>query len=187
MLAFLRSYFAGASAWLVVTHSLHSMTLSTGFVAGFQLCFVNIRLHRSRHTVALQRSGQSKLSPTSRPCHAIDVSPLQDGYIMSWYMSYASVLINRYNTYTGECLLTFFDHSGQHRSSSMLRGCDGKSMYSSSLSRSCQPHLFHIYPPLPPDLSNAGIQYKNDPTIFSWELANEPRCQGSGTFSSSNQ
>ncbi|MBH0128819.1 cellulase family glycosylhydrolase [Salinibacterium sp. NK8237] len=27
-----------------------------------------------------------------------------------------------------------------------------------------------------------GIQYKDDPTILAWELANEPSCTGSGTF-----
>ncbi|HYP14026.1 MAG TPA: cellulase family glycosylhydrolase [Bryobacteraceae bacterium] len=27
-----------------------------------------------------------------------------------------------------------------------------------------------------------GIRYKDDPTIMMWELANEPRCKGSGTY-----
>jgi mannan endo-1,4-beta-mannosidase len=27
-----------------------------------------------------------------------------------------------------------------------------------------------------------GIQYKDDPTIMTWELANEPRCKGSGLY-----
>ena len=33
--------------------------------------------------------------------------------------------------------------------------------------------------------SYTNIKYGDDPTIFAWELANEPRCSGSGKFSSS--
>jgi mannan endo-1,4-beta-mannosidase len=31
-----------------------------------------------------------------------------------------------------------------------------------------------------------GLLYKNDPTIFGWELANEPRCAGSNFGASSS-
>jgi len=30
-----------------------------------------------------------------------------------------------------------------------------------------------------------GVKYKDDPTVMTWELANEPRCQGSGAYPNS--
>jgi mannan endo-1,4-beta-mannosidase len=33
----------------------------------------------------------------------------------------------------------------------------------------------------------SGLVYGQDPTIFAWELANEPRCKGTGTFPQSKQ
>lgn len=32
---------------------------------------------------------------------------------------------------------------------------------------------------------HSQVLYRDDPTIFAWELANEPRCQGSGAFGTS--
>lgn len=29
-----------------------------------------------------------------------------------------------------------------------------------------------------------GVTYREEPTIFAWELANEPRCYGSGVYPS---
>jgi mannan endo-1,4-beta-mannosidase len=34
--------------------------------------------------------------------------------------------------------------------------------------------------------SLTGVKYSDDPTILAWELINEPRCQGSGAYTSSN-
>jgi hypothetical protein len=66
---------------------------------------------------------------------------------MSWYMSYASALINRYNTYTGECVCSS-GCSTSPASASHLMCC------TIVAEPALQPLPSRIYPPLPSQAFN---------------------------------
>lgn len=80
-------------------------------------------------------------------------------------------------------LFTHFNTSTQDRSLAGGFNGDHDDFYS-------DPHIISWYKAWAAHLIHRnntynGILYREDPTIFAWELANEPRCQGSGTYGTS--
>ena len=88
-------------------------------------------------------------------------------------------LVNNWNNFGGMCQYVEWCGLGSYNECSSDRGdgYDANELHDLFYTNECTKNLYRNYVSYFLNRNNTltGIQYKDDPTIFAWELANEPR------------